>query len=93
MSACRCPHCSATGRCNCLTCMEAEHGTHYVNQYRMNLAVAKGIKMGMDANGGQFPLIGLFFLPRLLAAAKQEEETYRCATCNGKGFNYIGRPR
>lgn len=93
MSACRCAHCSATGHCKCLRCMEAERGAHYVNQFQMNMAVTQGVKMGVEANGGEFPLIGLLFISRLLAGARQAEETYLCSICRGRGYNYIGGRR
>lgn len=73
--------------------MAADRGTHYVNEYRMNMAVLKGLTMVTDANGGQFPLLGLFVLPRAMAGAKQVEETYRCHVCKGKGYNHIGSGR
>lgn len=89
MSACRCPHCSATGRCQCNECMLAARGESYVRQSRTN----KGHLLAFAVSAQLKDPLALLFLPLALVARAQMQETYPCSVCKGRGYNHIGKRR
>lgn len=88
MSTRQCPHCSATGRCQCEECMIAARGMNYARQHRMNRRSLELFVTGVEMK--EPSLLALLFMPRALAAASQADESYSCVVCRGLGHNYVG---
>lgn len=90
MSSRPCPHCNATGRCQCVDCSTPTLG----HERARELDNARNLLAHLDdaPHLRDNPLVRLLAIwPARATVAQHQHQTFTCCVCNGLGFNYIGR--